>query len=94
MRQKQTLKQKDFDSYCMKQIADAKRLGSFQFVPSRNFTNVLAKIREMCPPYMEVNVDGNEIIIAKKQQPTSPQKKAGKSPLLPNAIYEPLRKNK
>lgn len=94
---KQSLKQKDFDSYCMKYIREAEKQGACRFTPTRDTFNVFNRIDEMIKARHEnltCSFDNGEILIIKQQttKPSTPSpRKARPKPLHP-LMFVPLKK--
>jgi len=96
---KQSLKQKDFDSFCIKHIKEALTLGSSVCRPNRNFTEIAVKIEDLVEQkyknVLATYVDNGEIVISKiivESKADRVKQPARKSNAPANAIFTPLRR--
>lgn len=92
---KQSLKEKDLDSFCIKHIKEALDKGTSMCKPNRNFTEIAVKIEDLVEQkyknVLATYVDNGEIVISKIQADRV-KEPARKSNAPANAIFTPLRR--
>lgn len=96
---KQSLKQKDMDSFCIKHVKEALTLGTSVCRPNRNFTEIAVKIEDLVEQkyknVLATYVDNGGIVISKiivEPKADRVKEPTRKSNAPANAIFTPLRR--